>query len=136
MNQSTAIFLINDEVRALLGTYEAEDNAKRELFKTLDPTITVGDFAIVPTETRHKMTVVKIVETDVELDLDSPVMVRWVIERIDSSAHDADAAKEQEALSLIKKAQYHKKKLELRAALLGHQQEVLAGLPLASIASK
>ncbi len=74
MNYSTAIFLINPKVRAIAAVYEPDtDNRKapRTIFKTFDSTIEVGDYILVPTDTRHKMTVNKVVEVDVEPDLES-----------------------------------------------------------------
>ena len=68
MNYSTAIFLINNHARALKVTYE--DGANPEIVKTLDQTIKLDDYVVVETDTRHKMTVVKVVETDVDFDLE------------------------------------------------------------------
>ena len=83
MNHSTAIFLINNDVRAIAVTYEKIDLAKDTtkmmkyqaaylsggrlpdgavVFKTMDTAIKVDDFVIVPTDTRHGMTVCKVVE--------------------------------------------------------------------------
>lgn len=36
MNYSTAVFLINDKVRAVYGTYEAGERAAKTMFKTFD----------------------------------------------------------------------------------------------------
>lgn len=133
MNYSTAVFLINKYVRAVLGTYEAEDSAKRTLFKTLDETIKVGDFVIVPTDTRHKMTVVKIVETDVDVDFDSTATVHWVIGRIDQEPYQKMLADEQQAIQVIKSAELRKKRDDLRAAMFADHVETLKALPIAAL---
>ncbi len=78
MNYTTAVFLINDKARALRGTYEAGEHAPRALFKTFDPAIKKDDLVIVPTGTRHNMTVVKIVEEDVEIEIETDQPV-WIV---------------------------------------------------------
>ena len=79
MNYSLSIFLIRQDVRCVAGIYEAkvdgQPEPKRGLFKTLDPSIQVGDFVPVPTTTRHRMTVNQIVAVD--LDVDFTPRSRW-----------------------------------------------------------
>lgn len=133
MNYTTAVFLINKHVRAVLGTYEAEDNAKRTVFKTLDETVQVGDFVVVPTDTRHKMTVCKIVETDVDLDFDSTVPVCWIIGKVDRVAHESVLAQEQVAIQAIKSAELRKKRDDLRQAMFADHLDTLKALPIAAL---
>ncbi len=83
MNYTTAVFLINNAVRAVVCTYEAEDKSPRTMFKTFDKTIRVGDLVIVPTNTRHRMTVCKVVETDVDVDFDNSACVHWIVSKVD-----------------------------------------------------
>lgn len=133
MNYTTAVFLINKNVRAVVATYEAEDTAKRTVFKTLDQTLKVGDFAIVPTDTRHKMTVVKIVETDVDIDFDSTTPVAWIMGKIDRTEYDLTLAQEQEAIQVIKSAELRQKRDNLRKAMFADHVETLKALPIAVI---
>lgn len=79
MNYTTAIFLISDQARAVNVTYESDDDAPRTMFKTLDPNIKVDDFVTVPTDTRHHMTVCKVVEVDVEPDLETSKEMKWIV---------------------------------------------------------
>lgn len=130
MNYSTAVFLINKHARAVLATYEAEDNAKRTMFKTLDPDLKVGDYVIVPTDTRHKMTVVKIVEADVDVDFDSQTQVQWVMGDFDRTAFEQTLAQEQQAITAIKSAEMRKKRDDLRAAILADHVADLKALPI------
>lgn len=123
MNYSTAIFLINSKVRAVMATYEADDPggrapAPRTMFKTLDDRIQIGDFVIVPTNTRHNMTVCKVVEVDVDVDFESSVCVAWVIAKVDRTVHELYVAREAEAIATIKSAEKTKKREDLRAAIL------------------
>ena len=133
MNYTTAVFLINKNVRAVVATYEAEDTAKRTVFKTLDQTLKIGDFAIVPTDTRHKMTVVKIVETDVDVDFDSTTPVAWIMGKIDRTEYDLTLAQEQEAIQVIKSAELRQKRDNLRKAMFADHVETLKALPIAVI---
>lgn len=122
MNNSTAVFLINKDVRAVLTIYEAETphspTAKRAMFKTLDQTIKAGDFVVVPTETRHKMTVVKVVEVDVEVDFESPVQVGWIIGTVERIDYEETLKRETAFIEAVKAAEKRKKQDELREALL------------------
>lgn len=133
MNYTTAVFLINTNTRAILATYEATDNAPREMFKTLDPDIKVGDLVVVPTGTRHLMTVCKVVEVDVDPDYDSPTQMRWVVDRIDVPAHEKTLKLEAAAIQRIHSAQSRKKRDELREALLADSKDEIMALPISAI---
>lgn len=135
MNLSTSVFLINKNVRAVLADYEnASDHGgnpvyKKVMFKTLDPTIQVGDLAVVPTETRHKMTVVKVTDVDVNVDFDNNTHVNWIIQRIDQAPHVQLLKDESTAVETIKRAEFRKRKQSLLDDLLADQDE-LKSLPL------
>lgn len=118
MNYSTAIFLINKGARAIKATYEADEKATRELFKTLDPTIKEGDLVVVETNTRHNMTVCKVVEVDVDFDIESSTPVRWIISKVDQAAYDSLKVHEDNAIKAIKSAELRRKREELAKSLL------------------
>lgn len=117
MNLSTAVFLINENVRAILVTYEATDNAPRTMFKTFDQKINIDDFVIVPTDTRHKLTVCKVVAVDVDVDFESSSQVNWIVGRVDLA--DVTELKRQEdaAIEAIKAAEKLKKQRELKESM-------------------
>lgn len=133
MNYSTAVFLINKNARAVIGVYETDNNAKRTTFKTLDQHIAIGDFAIVPTETRHKMTIIKIVDVDVDVDFDSPHPMEWIIGIVDRTAFEATLAQENTAIAVIKSAELRKKRDELRDAMFKDHLDTLKTLELSAI---
>ncbi len=133
MNYTTAIFLINKNARAIAATYESEDNAKREIFKTLDASINVDDMIIVQTNTRHKMTVCKVVEVDVDFDLDSTTSMGWVIGKVDNMLYQQTLAQEQQAISAIKSAELRQKRDNLRDNLLKDHLETIKMLPIAAM---
>jgi hypothetical protein len=124
MNYSTAIFLINPKVRAIAATYEFDDKtAPRTVFKTFDQTLTIGDYIVVPTNTRHNMTVCKVVETDLEADLESSVQMQWIIGTIDKGAYDDVLAQETRAIDLMKAAEKTHAREELRKKMMAHVDE-------------
>ena len=134
MNNTLAVFLINDTVRAVVGIYDPDEyknSGKKYMFKTFDATMKVDDFVVVPTDTRHGMTVFKITEVDVDVDFDSPVQYRWIIGKVDRAAYEATLAQEAEAVMRINHAEKTKKRAELRAAM-ALDAETLKTLPLIS----
>jgi len=130
MNYSTAVFLINDDVRAIACTYEADEKAKREIFKTLDKSIAKDDFVVVPTDTRHKMTVVKVVEVDVDVDLDSSIPMQWIVGAVERHDYERILKMEDQAIETIKSAEKRKKRDEMRAAIFKDREGMLNGLSL------
>lgn len=133
MNYSTAVFLINDSARAIYATYECDANAKRELFKTFDKSIVVDDLIIVPTDTRHKMTVCKVVEVDVDFDMETSHQVKWIIDKVSLAAFHKTLAQEEVAIEAIKSAELRKKREELRKSLFADHSAKLAELDIATI---
>lgn len=133
MNYSTAVFLINKHVRAVKATYEANDGAQQTLFKTLDESINVGDFVIVPTDTRHKMTVCKVVEADCDIDMDSPVKVDWIIGKVDREVYETTLKNEAQAVQQIKAAELRKKREDLANNLLANHLDTIKALPIAAM---
>jgi predicted Mrr-cat superfamily restriction endonuclease len=132
MNYSTAVFLINDAARAVYATYEADDKtAPKTLFKTFDKTIAVGDYVVVPTNTRHKMTVCKIIEVDVDFDLGTTDELAWVIGKVDKAMFQKTLDQEAVAIAAIKSAELRKKREELRTALFADHAAKLAELDIA-----
>jgi hypothetical protein len=126
MNFSKAICLFNKKIRVIATIYDLESpvgsQAKtpaRTLYKTLDPNVRKDDLVIIPTDTRYKMSVVKVVETDVEIeDYDSPGELRWIIDRVDRAAYDRSVAMEVQGIELMRSAEKRRKREELQAAIL------------------
>jgi len=133
MNYSTAVFLINDDVRAVACTYEEGDRATRTIFKTMDKTIKPDDFVIVPTDTRHKMTVVKVAAIVEDVDLDSSTQMAWIIGKVERHDFEALLEMEREAIETIKAAEIRKKKKAMRDAIFEHHEAMLDGLQLVKL---
>ena len=132
MNLSTAVFLVNKSVRSVRVSYEPNIPGNPcQLFKTLDTSIKSGDIVIVPTDTRHKMTCVKVEAVDFGVDFDSSTEYRWIIGRVDTDAYASILAQEGTVISRVRNAEENRKRAELAAALKMHDID-FAGLDLVS----
>lgn len=128
MNYSTAVMLINEEIRAISCSYEpdvlrgdgtVQIQTTRKVYKTLDKSIKVGDFVVVPTNTRHGMTVNKVQETDVDVDFEDGVEVFWAICKVDNETVKSIKAKETEWVTELKKVERKHQKAKLKEKVLG-----------------
>jgi hypothetical protein len=133
MNYTTAIFLINRDVRAILCNYEPHKPEATVMFKTLDKTIKKDDYVVVPTHTRHNMTVSKVIEVDVDVDFDDQTPVCWVVAKVDRTQFEVILSQEGDATKVIKSAEATKKRNELAASLLADSKEALKALPITTI---
>lgn len=134
MNYSTAVFLINNNVRAVRGTYQQDGTSA--IFKTLDPDVAKDDLVVVPTSTRHGMTAFKITEVDIDVDMDSATHVDWIVCRIDQEPYKKVVAEEADAISKIKSAELRKKRTDLAEALFKDNIDTLKALPIATSGDK
>lgn len=136
MNKTTAVFLINDRVRAIRASYEADtptSKASTELFKTFDQTIQVGDLINVVSTTRHNITVCKVQAVDVEFDIETSQTVQWVVGKIEMESHLRTLQMENEALAMIASAEKNRKREELKKALLADVEGKISGMTIAAI---
>lgn len=134
MNYSTAVFLINDHVRAIEVSYE--QGGKPGVFKTLDATIKKDDLVVVPTSTRYNFTVAKVTAVDVDVDYDRQEDMAWIVSPpIDLAAHRQVIEQEKVAVEAVKSAVTRKKREELSLALLADKKASLATLELAAFAN-
>ena len=120
MHNSRKVFLLPDgqEPRCILATYESSENAPQTEFKTFDASIEVDQYIVVPSTTRHHMTTCKVVEVDVEPELDTDVKIDWVMGIIDQSSFLETSAKEQEFINAVKSAEKAALKKKLREDML------------------
>lgn len=129
MNYSLAVLLLNDNCRAIKATYEPDPKddklprPKRELFKTFDQTIMIGDIVMVPSTTRHNVTSVRVVETDVELDVHTTGDVKWIIGKVDQREFTKLKEMEEQAISAIKESEKTAARKKMRTEMLQHMDE-------------
>lgn len=129
MNFSNVLFLVSDDVRAIRVSYE-DAGKNQTIKKTLDHTITVGDFVVVETNTRWNMTVCKVTAVDVEVDFDSDDQIGWIVAKVDIAAFDAIKEQERRAVELIREAERREKKEGLRVTLEKYTGAELKALPI------
>jgi len=126
MNYSTAVLLINTDCRAVYGIYAPDPNdeklpkEKRELFKTFDTSIAVGDIVMVPSNTRHNVTTVKITDVDVEWDINVRGDVRWIIGKVDQGEYQRLRDQEAAAIVAIKESEKTAARNKLKAQMFAH----------------
>jgi hypothetical protein len=145
MNYSTAVMLINENIRAIKCSYEPDQkdaNGKtvqtyqRYMFKTLDHNIKVGDYVVVPTDTRHNLTVVRVEEVDCEVDFDSPIEIKWAIARVENGSAQKILDEEEKWIAELKKAEKRHKREEVKSKMLKFYTDGDAtALPIASMGS-
>lgn len=128
MNYTTAIFLVREDVRAIAVSYEVDKDGKGvrpfTTFKTADQTVAVGDYVIVPTGTRHDMTVCRVEQVDIEVDLHSTAQVQWLVGIVDRTAYDAVVEAEERAIEAIKSAEKRRAREELAAKLIADNPDL------------
>lgn len=136
-NRSKVIFVLNDSVRACLAIFEKDDpdrniKIKREMIKTLDPSIKIGDLVNVETGTRHGVSVMKVVDVDVEVNFGDDENVRWVVGKVDMTGFASIVEQENQAISAIRKAELKKERKDLRASLDESYKDEVANLQIAN----
>ncbi len=130
MNYTTAIFLVRSDIRAVAVSYEVDHEGRGVkpfvLHKTPDPSVAVGDYVIIPTDSRHRMTVARVEEIDVEIDFASQVQIGWLVGPVDRSTFEAVTAMEGEAIVAIKSAEKRRAQEELRDKLIADNPDLKA----------
>lgn len=132
MQNDKIVFLINDMARAVKLEYDPADNERSwSLGKTLNQDLKVDDMVIVQSDTRHKMTVARVAEVDVDLDVESSEPIRWIFGSVDTTTRDTLLGQEAEALKTVQEAEKSRKRAALRKSLFDNAQEKMAALAIA-----
>lgn len=126
MNYSTAVLVMNQDARCVKTIYEPDTQSikqTREMFKTFDKSLKVGDFVVVPTDTRFNLTVCQIVEVDTDDWMDVNKEIGWVVGRVDMADSDKVKAWEASAVESLKDAEKRKRRRELQASMTDAMNE-------------
>lgn len=134
MNPSTALFLINDDMRAIRCQYEPEGTTR--ILKTMDQTIQVDDIVVVETSTRHYFTCVKVTEVDVLFDYKSNSEMDWIIDKVDVKKFEHLKDQEKTAVQTIQKVQRNREREQLQKDLMEGQEEAFQALELTKMESE
>jgi hypothetical protein len=139
-NYSTAVMLFNENIRAVRIVYEplsdthldeelkaagvkAKPTQDKYVFKTLDPSIKADDYVVIPTNTRHGLTVVRVAETDVEVDFDNKIEVKWIVAKLDKSEYNNVLVEETRWIDTMKKSEKRAKKEALKKNMMEFVRE-------------
>lgn len=136
MNYSTAIFLIDETVRAVVCSYEGDRNDRMTTFKTIDASIKKDDLVIVPTTTRAGFTVVRVIDDLVDIDYDNQTQMSWILGRVDREPYDKIIAQESSIVQQVKEAEISRKRSELANSLKAHHDGRLSQLSIGSALGK
>ncbi len=126
MNYSTAVMLINPNIRAVKTSYEKDTPSvkqQRYIFKTLDTTIAVGDYVVVPTSTRHNMTVVKVEEVDVEVDFENDLELEWIVDKVNVGGHQTVLSEEAKWIEALKASEKRRKREDIKKNMMEMYQD-------------
>lgn len=141
MNYSTAVMLINENIRAIKTSYEpipahrsAHADCDLTIYKTLDKTVSVGDFVVIPTSTRHEKTVVRVEEVDCEVDFESSVVIDWIISVVNTTEIEKIQSEERKWIETLKASEKRAKREEIKRNMLAmHNDDEIISLPIASM---
>lgn len=138
MNYSSAVMLINPNIRAIKCSYEPAQREGQKptsyIFKALDKDIKVGDYVIVPTDTRWEQTVNRVEEVDVEVDFDSTLQLKWIIGRVPKEQYDVVLAEEAKWIEALKESEKRKKREEIKKNLVDMYQDAgIDKMPIANM---
>ncbi len=141
MNFDRAIFVINENVRAIKVEYEpdvvaAVGKSNTSLFKTLDHRVQVDDFVIVPTNSRANMTVAQVVDVDVAIEIKTGGPIPWLIGVVDAAKideHEKLKKMEDDAITKLKAVEKQNERRQLKADLEAYQKDAISGLEIAQI---
>lgn len=117
MNYSSAVMLINQNIRAVKIVYEKDsehNKVQRYIFKTLDQSIQKGDLVVIPTSTRHGYTVVMIDEVNVDVDFDSSVELKWIVCKAPIQQYEAILSEEKKWIEAIKESEKLRRREEIK----------------------
>lgn len=119
-NYSTVFFLVDDEVpiRGIRVQYE-DGGSNPTIKKTFDSDIKKGDFVLVETGTRWGATICKVLEVDVEVDIDTTDKIGWIFGVADLDELDRLKDMEKQMTERIKEGQKAQKKQALLKSLGG-----------------
>ena len=135
MNYSKALFIVNDDIRAVKIQYDpAAKSNEYDYVKTFDRDVKVDDMIVVQSGTRHKMTTAKVVEIDCHIDVNAPGDMKWMVCVVDAEPVEKLVEMEADAVKMIQDAEKRRTARELRQELFGDQPEKLDAMQIGHVA--
>lgn len=131
-NYSTILFAFNKKLRAVKVKYAPNETASYT-YKTLDQSIKVDDYVVIPTDSRHKMTVGQVCEVDVLMDIESDIEYKWIIDRVDKEAHDTVLKGEEEIVVEIKQSEANARLKQIQENMVAFKSDKLKTMALVDL---
>lgn len=131
MHESRKVFLIEESCLCIEATYNENDAPKQ--FKTFDSSIEIDDYLIVPKDTCHKMTVVKVTKINIHPDIKSDKAMDWVIGKVDRSQFEDTLDRESRFIQKAREGERKREMAQMKADIFGDvPEEELKMLSLSS----
>ena len=123
MNYSALAALLNENVKAVGVQFSGYAPETIYAYKTtLD--LNIGDIVVVPSLSKQtdeiKYSVAEVVTFDVEIDHESRLTYRWVVDRVNFDMYDDTINKEEDMIETVKVAEREKKKKTIAETLMEH----------------
>jgi hypothetical protein len=122
VHPSRQLFIYDETATCIAVEYEPDGN--HVFMKTTDQSINVGDFVLIQTDTRHKLTVAKVKDVGITPDVESHTEIRWAYFKINKAAVDAILQDEAAKQAKIADAQRRAKRRQLAADLAAGDPEL------------
>ena len=106
--------------------------AEGYVFKTMDASLVVGDIITVQSTTRHGITVCRVTEVDVEIDLDTTLELKWVISKIDTEAFMEVLQMEADAVKAVQRAEKNARRDKIKKQIIGDNADIIGTLAIAN----
>lgn len=123
MHKSRNVFLMPNAPLCIVCSYNPVDEFKKtptnqyhdrnlREFKSFDESLEKGDYVVIPTGSRHGMTVVQVHEVGAEADIDSDTEVPWIIGKVDKSNYEEMQATEDRINKVFRAAEIRRRQAE------------------------
>lgn len=115
-NKSMAVFVMNEEVRGIKAVYE-DIHETPAFYKTFDQNVKVGQLIVVPASTRLGFTTNKVVEVDVEPDINRSGEVKWIVGSVSLENYESCLEQEQEMITQLNALEKRKAREAVKAEM-------------------
>ena len=109
--------------------YDPNDSS-RIILKTMDQDLAVDDFVVVESSTRHEMTIAKVTDVDLDVDLESSKEMLWVVSRVCLEEHKQTKRDETAAIAKVQQVKQRSARQKLREELFKDDEAGMAALAL------
>lgn len=135
VNIQHLIALLQKNYTTVEVTFEKGSTAQGYTYKvpnSLAEKLEKGDMLVVPARNTFNVAWVREVHDEPKINVKEPLALKWVVQKVDTTAYDDQTAREAEALAKIETAERRKAQEEALQTLLGSAEDRAAFLQLVS----